>query len=301
MIDVSASAPCRILPGLHALAGRYDVLLCDVWGVVHDGCRAFPAAADALARFRAEGGTVVLLTNAPRPQESVVLQLDGLGVPRDAYDAIVTSGDATIALIADRGGRPAYHIGPPRDLALFAEVATKTGHAPLLAPAAEAAYCICTGLVDDAVETPQDYAGVLAAMLARRLDMICANPDIVVHVGDRLIFCGGALAQLYAELGGTVLYAGKPHAPIYRVALDIAAERRGTPIAAARVLAVGDGLPTDIAGARGQGLDALFVTTGIHREETLDAVTGAIDPDGLARLLAEAGERPALAITRLVW
>ncbi|HEX4764910.1 MAG TPA: TIGR01459 family HAD-type hydrolase [Lichenihabitans sp.] len=301
MIDVTASAPCRILAGLGDVAGRYDVVLCDVWGVVHDGRRAFPAAAEALTRFRAQGGTVVLLTNAPRPQASVVSQLDGLGVPRAAYDGLVTSGDATVALIADRGGRAAYHIGPPRDLALLDEVEAKTGRAPPLAPLAEADYCICTGLFDDAVETPEDYAGVLAAALARRLDMICANPDIVVHVGDRLIFCGGALAQRYAGMGGTVLYAGKPHAPIYRVALDVAAERRGALIAADRVLAIGDGLPTDIAGARRQGLDALFVTTGIHREETLDAVTGAIDPDGLARLLGEAGEGPELAITHLVW
>ena len=301
MIDAAASPPCRVLAGLGDVAGRYDVLLCDVWGVVHDGRRAFPAAADALTRFRAEGGTVVLLTNAPRPQASVVSQLDGLGVPRGAYDSIVTSGDATVALIADRRGQPAYHLGPPRDVALFDEVKAKTGRAPPLAPLAEAAYCVCTGLLDDTVETPEDYAGLLATILARRLDMICANPDIVVHVGDRLIFCGGALAQRYAAMGGTVLYAGKPHTPIYRVALGIAAERRGAPIAAARALAIGDGLPTDIAGARRQGLDALFVTTGIHRDETLDAATGAIDPAGLARLLAEAAERPALAITHLVW
>ena len=269
--------------------------------MVHDGRRAFPAAVEALGRFRSGGGTVMLLTNAPRPQGPVMGQLDSLGVPRTAYDRIVTSGDATVALIRARGAVPAFHIGPPRDVALMEEVRRMGGSSPPLVGLDQASYVICTGLFDDATETPDHYAGTLDAMRARGLDMICANPDVVVHVGSNLIYCGGAIAERYETMGGVVLYAGKPHRPIYDVALAEAAAQRGAPVERSRVLAIGDGLRTDVAGAAGQGLDCLFVTTGIHREETLSPDTGQIDRAGLRDLLTGAGQEPAAAITHLAW
>ena len=301
MTSISVQPPCRIVSGLRDLSADYDLLLCDVWGVVHDGRQAFPATNDALTRFRQGGGTVVLLTNAPRPSTSVLAQLDGLGVARSAFDDIVTSGDATVALIAKRGDAPFFHVGPMRDRALFEEVRAKTGIDPRLVELDEASFMVLTGLFDDTTETPDDYVDLYAAMRRQNLDMICANPDAVVHVGDRLIYCGGALAERYESLGGVVLYAGKPHAPIYQVALRGAEAKRGRSIERSRVLAVGDGLRTDIAGARNQGLAALFVTSGIHRDDTLVPETGEVDPPRLAALLRQVDQRPAAAIAQLVW
>ena len=292
---------CRVVHGLHEIASDYDVLLCDVWGVVHDGKRAFAAATQALTRFRETGGTVVLLTNAPRPNGAVIAQLDALGVPRSAYDDILTSGDATLALIEARGVLPLYHIGPPRDLALFEEIRTRTGRVPRLTPLEEASFAVCTGLFDDRSETPDHYADIFAAMRTRDLDMICANPDMVVHVGDKLFFCSGALAERYEAMGGTVLYAGKPHAPIYQVALRAAAARRGQAIDDGRVLAIGDALRTDVAGARAQGLKCLFVTSGIHRADTLFEGTGEIDRVALDTLLRLSDQMPTAAIAQLTW
>ena len=293
-----ASTP--ILSGLREVAGRYDVVLSDVWGVLHDGQRAFPGPAEALARFRAGGGTVVLITNAPRPNAPIRAQLDALGVPRDAYDDIVTSGDSTVALIAARGEGPFHHIGPERDRALMDEVHAKTGRKPALGTLAESAHVICSGLFDDRSETPDHYEATYAAMRERGVEMICANPDVVVHVGDQLIFCAGALAERYEALGGTVLYAGKPHRPIYDLALSLAARARGREVASGRVLAVGDGMRTDVAGALAQGLDCLFVTNGIHRDDTGPG-DGRLDPAALARFLAAAAHRPTYAMADLAW
>ena len=204
-------------PHFATLAGDYDVVLCDVWGVVHNGVAAAADAGDALARFRARGGTVVLITNAPRPGERVArLTLDRLGVPRAAYDGIVSSGDVTRALIAARAGARVFHIGPERDLALFEGL-----DAPKAA-LEHADYVVCTGLYDDTVETPHDYRDVIARMRARSLPMICANPDEVVERGDKLVYCAGAIADPYAAAGGEVIYAGKPYRPIYDQALAIA-------------------------------------------------------------------------------
>src|SRR5215831_9211700 len=199
------------------LAGDYDVVLCDVWGVVHNGVAAAAEAGDALTRFRERGGTVVLITNAPRPGEKVArLTLDRLGVPRAAYDGIVSSGDVTRALIAARAGARVFHIGPERDLPLFEGL-----DAPLAA-LEHADYAVCTGLNDDTVETPHDYRDLIARMRARSLPMICANPDVVVERGDKLVYCAGAIADPYAAAGGEVIYAGKPYRPIYEQALALA-------------------------------------------------------------------------------
>ena len=201
------------------LAGDYDVALCDVWGVVHNGVVAAPEACDALTRFRERGGTVVLITNAPRPGERVARTiLDRLGVPSAAYDGIISSGDVTRALIAARAGARVFHIGPERDLPLF------DGLDSPMAPLERADYVVCSGLLDDTVETPRDYEELVARMHARALPMICANPDVVVERGDKLVYCAGAIADLYAAAGGDVVYAGKPYRPIYEQAL---ASRRG--------------------------------------------------------------------------
>ena len=298
-MSTPAPAP-RIISGLHEIADRYDVVLSDVWGVVHNGKRAFPEPCRTLARFREKGGTVVLITNAPRPNGPIRAQLAELGVPREAYDDLVTSGDSTVALIAERGEGPFYHIGPERDHALIDEVRIKTGRTPALADLDRAAHVICSGLFDDATETPDHYEATYATMCKRGLEMICANPDVVVHVGDRLIYCAGALAERYAALGGTVHFAGKPHAPIYDLALALAAERRGSAIDAARVLAIGDGMHTDVAGAAARGLDCLFVADGIHRAETMTP-EGEIDPAALARFLAEKAAHPVATIAGLRW
>jgi HAD superfamily hydrolase (TIGR01459 family) len=288
-----------LVPGLAALAPRYDVILCDVWGVVHDGRRHFAAACDALSRFRAQGGTVVLITNAPRPNQPIRTQLDGLGVPRAAYDDIVTSGDVTLAFIAARGNAPLHHIGPPRDLTLFEILRDGTGLAPPLVPLGEATYVVCTGLFDDRSETPEDYDPALALMRARSMDLVSANPDLVVHVGDRLIYCSGAIAERYETLGGKVLQAGKPFRPIYEKAVALAAARRGGTVDPARVLAVGDAIRTDIRGARDFGLDALFVTSGIHREELHPR--SELDHAAFRQFLAGEVAHPTAAMAALAW
>src|SRR5262245_39080780 len=202
------------------LAPHYDAVLSDVWGVIHNGVAAFPAASDALARFRLKGGAVSLISNAPRPGAQVIQMLDRMGVPRTAYDAIVTSGDVTRAMVTQRPGEPFYLIGPERDHTIFTGL-----DAPFSTPE-QAKYVICTGLFNDEVETPDDYAEQLAALRARNLFMICANPDIVVERGDKLVYCAGALADAYAALGGEVYYAGKPHRPLYDMALGEIARAR---------------------------------------------------------------------------
>lgn len=296
----AASAPATP-SGLAELSGRYDVLLCDLWGVMHDGTTAFAPAIDALVRFRARGGTIVFITNAPRPRGPVEAQILGLGIPAAAYDGIVTSGDVTIAAIADQGDKAFYHIGPPRDLALFEAVDAASGRRSRLVGLAAAECVVVTGLFDDAAETPAHYAGPLAAMRRRQLPMICANPDIVVHVGDRLIYCGGALAEAYGAIGGRTLLAGKPHAPIYEAALALAARQAGRPIERERVLAVGDGLVTDVAGAAHQGIDILFVTSGIHRDDFHAGAAGPASDDLYRQRLTALEHPPRAAMPHLVW
>ena len=217
------------------LARAYDVLLCDVWGVIHNGLAAFPAACETLTRFRKRGGTAVLITNAPRSGEAVARILDRLGVPRDAYDAIVSSGDVTRGIVASRLPQTVFHLGPQRDLSIF------TGLDVTFARLESADYVVCSGLFDDTTETPESYGDMLGAMRSRALFMVCANPDIVVERGDTLVYCAGALADAYAGLGGQVLYCGKPHAPIYDAALaTVAALRGGAAPERKRVLAIGD-------------------------------------------------------------
>ncbi|MFI4935034.1 MAG: TIGR01459 family HAD-type hydrolase [Caulobacterales bacterium] len=280
--------------GLGALAVRYDALLCDVWGVIHNGRESFAAACSATARWRAERGPVILISNSPRPSAQVVEQLDGLEVPRAAWSAIVTSGDVTRTLLAARAPGPAWPIGPERDAPLY------EGLGLAFAGPQEAAFISCTGPVDDEVETPEDYRKTLTLAAARGLTMICANPDRVVQRGDRLVYCGGALAQLYESLGGAVQMAGKPYAAIYDACLDEASRQLGALIDRARVLAIGDGVATDVAGANRAAIDILFIATGIHGAETLGA-DGGLDAAKVDALLAKDGARATYAMADLTW
>jgi len=262
-----------VIPSLSAIADRYDALLCDAWGVIHDGVSLFPGAGEAMARFRKERGPVIILTNAPRPSSIIPGQLDRLGLSRDAYDAVVTSGDAVRATIVALLPAPAMRLGPSKDDPLFAGLDID------FRPVGEAEFIICTGLMDDHRETPEDYRALLSDARERDLPMICANPDIVVNWGGRLIWCAGALAEIYKELGGEVIYGGKPHAPIYDLAFATIEDRRG-PTDRRRILSVGDGLKTDILGANNQGLDALFIAGdgGVHE--------GANDAASVSALLS---------------
>ena len=275
------------------LAPEYDVLLCDVWGVVHNGVAAFAEACDALMRSRARGATVVLVTNAPRPSEQVSRQLERLHVPREIYDAIVSSGDVTRNEIVTRPGKSLFHMGPERDRSIF------TGLDLQFAPLEQADYVVCSGLDDDETETPDDYRARLELMLARKVFMVCANPDVVVERGNRLLYCAGAIADLYRTMGGEVLYAGKPYRPIYDMALAKAEAAAGKPIERKRVLAIGDSLRTDLKGAQALGIDFLFVTAGIHAEE----LGGRDRPDmaALRTAFAAAGETPKAVMRHLAW
>ena len=276
------------------LARDYDVLLCDVWGVVHNGVVAFAPACEALSRFRAGGGTVVLITNAPRPGAAVGRILDRLGVPHAAYDAITSSGDVTRGIVKGRLGERVFHLGPPRDRPIFAGLEVD------FAPLETADYVVCSGLFDDTVETPESYRELLSVMRARSLFMVCANPDVVVERGDTLVYCAGALADAYAALGGEVLYCGKPYAPIYETALGNAAVLRGGAMPPRqRVLAIGDSVRTDLKGAAAFGIDCLFVISGIHAEE----FGGRDVPDlsNLQAIFAAADVRPKAVARRLEW
>jgi HAD superfamily hydrolase (TIGR01459 family) len=275
------------------LAADYDVLLCDVWGVIHNGVAAFAPACDALLRFRQKGGTAILITNAPRPGASVARILDRLAVPRGAYDVITSSGDTTRGIVESRRGQRVFHLGPERDKPIF------SGLDVAFAPLKTADYVVCSGLFDDTVETPESYRDMLAAMRARALFMVCANPDIVVERGDTLVYCAGALADAYAALGGDVLYCGKPYAPIYQTALAAAKSARGAEVPLKRVLAIGDSVRTDLTGATALGLASIFVTSALHAEDYGDRDTP--DLEALNATFAAAGVMP-LAVTRgLKW
>ncbi|MGB7206057.1 MAG: TIGR01459 family HAD-type hydrolase [Anderseniella sp.] len=256
----------NLLQDGRSLSARYRVWLCDLWGVVHDGRKAFPDAVDALIRHRDTGGCVILITNAPRPRQVVIPQMVGFGVPERACDGVVSSGDVTRELVIQRAGQKVFHLGPEEDGAL------KQGLPVKWTSLDEADVVLCTGLSRDGrdggvAETPEEYRELLTAMARRKLPFICANPDRVVGVGGKLYPCAGALADIYEQVGGTVEMAGKPHAPIYDVALARASEVLGRPIDKADVLAIGDGLPTDVEGARANKVDVHFITDGIHAGE----------------------------------
>lgn len=257
----------EIIAALSDVGPRYDAVFCDLWGCLHNGKTPFPAAVSALQSFRQGGGSVVLLTNAPRPKSSIVSQLDGMGVPRDAWDEVVSSGDAAqFALVSGAVGRKVFHIGAPKDEPFFTDfsedVAAYARSQPSITRVAldQAQGIVCTGLRDDLTEVPEDYRATLLMGKTLGLPMLCANPDIVVDMGDRRLWCAGALARDYQAMGGTALYFGKPHPPIYDLARRrLAALRGGDP----QILCIGDGVATDVQGGIAEGLDVLFITGGI--------------------------------------
>lgn len=273
------------------IADRYDAVLCDVWGVVHNGRQAYPAACAALQRLKRAGKHVILITNVPKPRGPIPAQLDRAGVPRDAWDAIVTSGDAIRAELAGRAPGPMFKIGPDDyDRTLWEGLGLKQ------APLSEAAFFAISGLNRDD-ETPADYAGVLREAKARDLDFICANPDIVVQHGDRMIWCAGAIARDYEAIGGKVIMAGKPFPPIYDLARKELAAIAGHEVEPARLLCIGDGVVTDIAGANAQGLDSLFIAAGIHGEALW--TDGKLDPVKVDAALAAENTRATYAMAAL--
>lgn len=281
------------------VAERYDLILCDVWGVLHDGTRGHAAAGEALIRFRGLPGPrprrVILVSNAPRPWQGVQKILDGYGVPREAYDAILTSGDLTRRLIAEHPGERVYHLGPERDAPIFDRLDLT------LVPGREAQRIVCTGLFDDYTETAEDYREALAEFRQRNVPMICANPDLVVERDKKLIPCAGLIAQAYEAIGGSVVYAGKPYRPVYETALAMAGDLDRMPAPeVSRTVAVGDAIRTDIAGAAGYGIPSILVARGIHAEEL--GVTAEHHSLGdIAEWLSRQPVRPDAVIERLVW
>lgn len=285
----------RIIGSLAEIATDYDVLFCDLWGCVHNGITAYPAAIAALQEFRRGGGQVCLLTNAPRPAAQVEASFGRLGIPRDAWDVIVTSGDAAQdAMFAGAVGRKVWHLGPAKDDSFF-DVPPEWNDAPPIerVPLEEAEGIVCTGPFDEDTETPEDYRARLLLARVEGMKLLCANPDIVVDLGERRIYCAGAIAEFYTDLGGDSLYFGKPHPPIYDLARRKLNLKDG-----ARVLCVGDGINTDIAGAVGEGLDSIFITGGLAAEHMGDDVE-APDPERLEDWLRQRMVDPTFAMGRL--
>lgn len=274
---------------LGEIISQFDVVLSDVWGVLHNGVAAFPQAGVALRDARAAGKTVVLITNSPRPGPDVVAQLRNLGVTDDVYDRIITSGDVTRDLIR-KGPKKVFLLGPERDLSLLDGLGVE------LVSEDEAECVVCTGFFDDETETPQDYTEMLKGFVARGTLMICANPDLVVERGERIIPCAGAMALYYIQLGGEVGIAGKPHAPIYEACLKAAEEVRGS-VDRSRVLAIGDGMPTDVRGALSNDLALLYVSGGIHASEYVTG--GETDIEALHAFLTREEAAPGWWIPRL--
>lgn len=291
----------HIIEHIAEVSDDYDVLFCDLWGCVHDGVRAFPAAVEALKTWRAEGRRVMILTNSPRPRPSVRRQLGRLGVPPECYDDITTSGDAAqTAMIEGAVGRKVWHIGAKEHSSFFTEMAKDTAAEAALLPAielvpAEAAEgIVCTGPFFEMTETPADYVERFKPLVERGVKLLCANPDIVVDQGEQRIYCAGALAELYEDMGGTSLYFGKPHAPIY----DLARRRlHQIGIAAGRIAGIGDGPATDVRGALENGIDAIFVSGGLAAWET--RTEEQPEPEALAAYLREKGLDPQFTIGRL--
>lgn len=286
----------RIIENLSQISGEYDALFCDLWGCLHNGKCPYPAAVTALQQFRQAGGKVCLMTNAPRPNQYVIAQLDRMGVPRDAWDLVVSSGDAAQdAMFAGAVGRKVWHIGTEKDDGFFTDIPGEWSDAPEITRVTleEAEGIVASGPFDEANEAPEDYRARLMMARERGLVLLCANPDVVVDMGESRIYCAGALAEFYEELGGRSLYFGKPHPPIYdraRRLMDLTDE--------ARVLVVGDGIRTDVKGAQQEAIDCLFVTGGLAAE-AFGADVENPDPDLLREWLAMQQLAPEFSIGRL--
>lgn len=269
MSNINTDNDFRPIAGLGQVAEDYDVLVCDIWGVLHNGREPYFDACEAVQRFRENQGTVILVTNSPRPSAAIPAQFDAIRMPSDLYDAIVTSGDATIDELSRRAPGPVFKLGPDRDDALYAGLELH------FADIDEAEFISCTGLFDDDNETPDDYTELLSKARERGLPLVCANPDVQVKRGDRMIYCGGALAKLYEDMGGETIYAGKPHEPIYRLSKAWMGEYLGYVPSDDRILAIGDNIHTDLLGAQNQGFDGLFIGDGLdtgNSEKVFDLI-----------------------------
>lgn len=291
----------KLIDNLDQVSDRYEAVFCDLWGCLHNGVKPFAKAVAALETFHARDGKVLLLTNAPRPAPIVRQQLDTIGVARDLYDGIVASGDAARAALASGAfGTKVHHIGPPKDDSFFENLETEDFYQGLQierVPLDEAESVVCTGLLDDRTETPDNYRAVLLEAKIRGLKLLCANPDIIVHFGDDTLFCAGALAAAYTEMGGESLYFGKPHPPIYELARNRLTAIAGRVIPDEKILCIGDGIRTDIQGAIAEGLDCLFITGGIASDQTMSG--GRIDPARLSAYLEQVQLTPTYSIAHL--
>jgi len=285
---LASSPSLPIISSVAPLAEGTTAWLVDIWGVIHNGVQPYLDACAACGRFREQGGIVVLVSNSPRPHASVLAQLDAIGVPRSTFDAIVTSGDVARTLVAGYAGQAVLHIGPERDLGVFAGLDI----ACVEPEVAEAV--VCTGLFNDEQETPDDYTEILSACLMRQLPMICANPDIMVERGGRIIFCAGAIARVYEGAGGAVSYAGKPYLPIYDLTFATLEGLRTGSSDRAKLLAIGDGVATDISGAAAAGVRSVFVASGVH-------VQGGLDAAAIEALFPAGAPRPLAAMPKLAW
>lgn len=289
---VTTSQPTiPVIGSISPLADTSDAWLVDVWGVIHNGVQAIESSCAACAAFRDAGGYVVLITNAPRPAAAVVEQLERVGVAPSAYDAVITSGDVTRGLVQAWSDQRIHHLGPDRDLGIFSDIDVQ------FSTSLDAEIVVCTGLLDDESETPDDYAIALKGFRRRNLLMLCANPDLKVERGKRIVYCAGAIAKAYEDLGGDVVYSGKPHLPIYELALDMVNRGLGREIAKERVLAIGDGILTDIAGAAAAQLRSVYIASGIHVPHGSQLDAGLLD-----QFFGDFGEhRPVAAMTSLTW
>jgi HAD superfamily hydrolase (TIGR01459 family) len=279
-----------VIEAIAPLGKGYAAWLVDIWGVMHNGMRAFPSAVEATRRYREQGGIVILLSNSPRPSEPLQRQLTSLGVSEQCYDATVSSGDLTRHELAKHAGARIFHLGPDRDLPIFKDLDVTR------VDVKDAELVVCTGLFNDETESPEDYQGLLRELAGRKLTMLCANPDHLVERGHNLVYCAGALAQIYEEDGGEVIYAGKPYRPIYELAEETIARLAGRKVARNEILAIGDGIRTDMAGASDYGLDSVFVASGLH----VGPGGEGLDDLRLAELF-EGRKAPRAAMLALAW
>ena len=279
-----------VIDAIAPLGKGYAAWLVDIWGVMHNGVRAFPPAVEATRRYREQGGIVILLSNSPRPSKPLQRQLTSLGASEESYDTTVSSGDLTRHELAKHAGARIFHLGPERDLPIFKDLDLTR------VDAKDAELVVCTGLFNDDTETPEDYEVLLRELAGRKLTMLCANPDHLVERGHNLVYCAGALAQIYEEDGGKVIYAGKPYAPIYELAEETIAGIAGRKVARSEILAIGDGIRTDMAGAAEFGLDAVFVASGLH----VGPGGEGLDDLRLAELF-EGRKAPRAAMPALAW
>jgi HAD superfamily hydrolase (TIGR01459 family) len=279
-----------VIDAIAPLGKGYAAWLVDIWGVMHNGVRAFPPAVEATRRYREQGGIVILLSNSPRPSKPLQRQLTNLGASKESYDTTVSSGDLTRHELAKHAGARIFHLGPERDLPIFKDLDLTR------VDAKDAELVVCTGLFNDDTETPEDYEVLLRELAGRKLTMLCANPDHLVERGHNLVYCAGALAQIYEEDGGKVIYAGKPYAPIYELAEETIAGIAGRKVPRSKILAIGDGIRTDMAGAAEFGLDAVFVASGLH----VGPGGEGLDDLRLAELF-EGRKAPRAAMPALAW